>query len=276
MKGIVLAGGSGTRLRPLTEATSKQLLPVYDKPMIYYPLSTLMLGGVRDILIISTPIDLPMYRKVLGDGADLGLQISYAEQPQPAGLADAFRIGADFIGDDPVSLILGDNIFYGQALADILACGMTDVDGCTLFGYTVDDPRPYGVVEKDGEGRVVSIEEKPSRPRSSEIVTGLYVYSNDVVEIAHSITPSARGELEITDVNRIYLDQGRARLFSLGRGFTWLDAGTYDGLLDAAQFVRLIEQRQGIQIACLEEVALQMGYIDADTCYALGSKQQNS
>jgi glucose-1-phosphate thymidylyltransferase len=244
--------------------------------MIYYPLATLMLGGVRDVLIISTPTDLPLFRKVLGAGTDLGVQISYAEQPQPAGIADAFRIGADFIGDHPVCLILGDNIFYGQDLPNILTRGMVDVDGCTLFGYTVSDPRPYGVVEKDADGRMISIEEKPSRPRSSEILTGLYIYSNDVVEIAHRITPSARGELEITDVNRIYLDQGRARLLSLGPDFTWLDAGTYGGLLDAAQFVHLVQQRQGSRIACLEEVALRMGYIDADTCYTLGRKQQNS
>nr|ACB46493.1 sugar nucleotidyltransferase [Actinomadura kijaniata] len=275
MKGIILAGGTGTRLHPLTVALSKQLLPVYDKPMIYYPLSTLMLGGVRDILIISTPADLPMFRRVLGDGGDLGLRFSYAVQPRPAGIADAFRVGADFIGSDPVSLILGDNIFHGRELPGTLAESMVDVDGCTLFGYTVPDPRPYGVVEKDADGRLVGIEEKPARPRGSEIVTGLYVYSNDVVEIARRIAPSARGELEITDVNRVYLDQGRARLRSLGEDCTWLDAGTYDGLLDAARFVRE-EQLRGPRIGCLEEIALHRGYIDADACHALGRRQKNS
>lgn len=254
---------------------SKHLLPVYDKPMIYYPLSTLMLAGLRDILLISTPTDLPMFRKVLGDGSHLGIHISYAPQLQPAGIAEAFRIGADFIGDDPVSLILGDNIFHGRRLADLLARGLAQVDGCTLFGYSVKDPRPYGVVETDGAGRVVGLEEKPARPRSSEIVTGLYVYSNDVVELSRRITPSARGELEITDVNRGYLEQKRARLLSLGRGFTWLDAGTCAGLLEAARFVHRV-QRRGTRIGCLEEVALRQGYIDADACYALGRKQRNS
>ncbi|MFI6165078.1 glucose-1-phosphate thymidylyltransferase RfbA [Micromonospora haikouensis] len=275
MKGIVLAGGSGTRLHPLTVAFSKQLLPLYDKPMIYYPLSTLMLGGVREFLIISTPADLPLFRKLLGTGAELGLRISYAEQQRPAGIAEAFRIGADFVGPDPVSLILGDNIFHSPQLPGLLARSMAEVDGCALFGHTVADPRPYGVVEKDAEGRLVGIEEKPARPRSSEIVTGLYVYSADVVELAHQIRPSARGELEITDVNRHYLAQGRARLHSLGPDSTWLDAGTYDGLLDAAAFVRS-EQRRGIRIACPEEIAFRMGYIDADALYRLGSRRQNS
>lgn len=275
VKGIILAGGTGTRLYPLTSALSKQLLPVYDKPMIYYPLSTLMLGGVRDFLVISTPTDLPLFRKVLGDGAELGLRISYAEQPLAAGIADAFRVGAEFVGSDPVSLILGDNIFHSPELPDVLARSMKDVDGCTLFGHTVADPRPYGVVEKAPDGIVLGIEEKPSRPRGSEIATGLYVYSNDVVETAHRITPSARGELEITDVNRVYLAQGRARLHSLGPGSTWLDAGTYDGLLDAARFVRE-QQSAGGRIACLEEIALRMGYIDAAACYSLGKKHQNS
>ncbi|WP_431977282.1 glucose-1-phosphate thymidylyltransferase RfbA [Micromonospora haikouensis] len=275
MKGIVLAGGSGTRLHPLTVAFSKQLLPLYDKPMIYYPLSTLMLGGVREFLIISTPADLPLFRKLLGTGAELGLRISYAEQQRPAGIAEAFRIGADFVGSDPVSLILGDNIFHSPQLPGLLARDMAEVDGCALFGHTVADPRPYGVVEKDAEGRLVGIEEKPARPRSSEIVTGLYVYSADVVELAHQIRPSARGELEITDVNRHYLAQGRARLHSLGPDSTWLDAGTYDGLLDAAAFVRS-EQRRGIRIACPEEIAFRMGYIDADALYGLGSRRQNS
>ncbi|MFE3022069.1 glucose-1-phosphate thymidylyltransferase RfbA [Streptomyces sp. NPDC059256] len=275
MKGIILAGGTGTRLYPLTFALSKQLLPVYDKPMIYYPLSTLMLGGVRDFLVISTPTDLPLFQKALGDGAELGLRISYAEQPQAAGIADAFRVGAEFVGSDSVSLVLGDNIFHSPELPDVLARSMKDVDGCVLFGHSVADPRPYGVVEKAPDGRVIGIEEKPSKPRSSEIATGLYIYSNDVVEIAHSITPSARGELEITDVNRVYLQQGRARLHSFGAETTWLDAGTYDGLLDATHFVRE-QQRSGGRIACLEEIALRRGYIDAGSCYSLGKKHKNS
>jgi len=276
VKGIILAGGSGTRLHPLTVAISKQLLPVYDKPMIYYPLSTLLLGGVREILVISTPVDVPLFRKVLGDGSDLGLQISYAEQSQPAGIADAFRIGRSFVGADPVSLILGDNIFYGQGLSDLLIRSMAENEGCTLFGHVVSDPRRYGVAEIDSGGRLVGIEEKPVRPPSSEAITGLYVYSNDVLDIARELTPSPRGELEITDVNRVYLGQGRARLNSLGRGFSWLDAGTHDALLNAAQFVQVLEHRQGVRIACIEEIALRMGYIDAESCYALGLKQQNS
>jgi glucose-1-phosphate thymidylyltransferase len=276
MKGIILAGGTGSRLHPLTMAMSKQLLPVYDKPMIYYPLSTLMLGGVREILLISTPRHLPLFRQVLGDGSELGLSISYAEQPQPAGIADAFRIGARFIGTDPVTLILGDNIFYGQGLSDILQTGIANLTGCTLFGHTVSDPRRYGVAEIGAGGRLVGIEEKPTRPKSSEAVTGLYLYANDVVEIARELTPSVRGELEITDVNRVYIAQGRAQLNSLGRGFAWLDAGTHDGLLSAAQFVQVLERRQGVRIACLEEIALRMGFIDAESCYALGRKQQSS
>lgn len=275
MKGIVLAGGTGKRLYPLTFAVSKQLLPVYDKPMIYYPLSTLMLGGVREFLVISTPTDLPLFRKMLGDGAELGLRISYAEQPRAAGIADAFRVGAEFVGSDPVCLILGDNIFHSPELPEVLARSMKDADGCTLFGHTVADPRPYGVVEKGPDGSVIGIEEKPSRPRSSEVATGLYVYSNDVVEIAHGITPSARGELEITDVNRVYLERGTARLHSLGPDSTWLDAGTYDGLLDATRFVRE-RQRSGGRIACLEEIALHKGYISAESCYSLGKKHQES
>lgn len=275
VKGIILAGGTGTRLHPLTVALSKQLLPVYDKPMIYYPLSTLMLGGVRDFLVISTPTDLPMFQQVLGDGAELGLRISYAEQPQAAGIADAFRIGAEFIGTDPVSLILGDNIFQSPELPAVLTRIMADVDGCTVFGHTVPDPRPYGVAEKDAEGRLIGIEEKPSQPRSFEIVTGLYIYSNDVVEIARGIKPSARGELEITDVNRVYLEQGRAKIHSLGPESTWLDAGTYDGLFEAADFVRA-EERRGNRIGCLEEIAFRLGYIDADACYALGCKHHKS
>ncbi|MEV6846624.1 glucose-1-phosphate thymidylyltransferase RfbA [Actinoplanes sp. NPDC051411] len=276
MKGIILAGGRGTRLHPLTLAVSKQLLPVYDKPMIYYPLSTLMLGGVRDILVISTPVDLPLFQRVLGDGGELGLRISYAAQPQPAGIADAFRIGADFIGDDQVTLILGDNIFYGSGLPGVLQGSMTYAEGCTVFGYDVSDPRKYGVAEKDEDGRLIDIEEKPEHPVSSEAVTGLYVYPSDVVDIAQSLKPSARGELEITDVNRVYIRQGRARLASLGRGFAWLDAGSHDGLLNAGLFVQVIEHRQGVRIACLEEVAYRMGFIDNQACYSLGEKQRNS
>ncbi|MEV2218180.1 glucose-1-phosphate thymidylyltransferase RfbA [Streptomyces sp. NPDC050997] len=276
MKGIILAGGTGSRLHPLTMAMSKQLLPVYDKPMIYYPLSTLMLGGVREILLISTPTHLPIFRQVLGDGAELGLDITYAEQPQPTGIADAFRIGARFIGDDSVSLILGDNIFYGQGLSELLQTSVRDLTGCTLFGHTVRDPQRYGVAEFDAEGRLVDIEEKPARPKSSEAITGLYLYTNDVVEIARELAPSQRGELEITDVNRAYIALGRARLKAFGRGFAWLDAGTHDGLLSAAQFVQVLEHRQGVRMACLEEIALRMGFIDADSCYALGRKQQNS
>lgn len=275
MKGIILAGGTGTRLHPLTVAFSKQLLPVYDKPMIYYPLSTLMQGGIREFLVISTPTDLPIFRKVLGDGAALGLEISYAEQPRAAGIADALRIGAGFIGADPVALILGDNIFSSPDLPELLTRSLAEVDGCTLFGHTVLDPRPYGVAERDAAGRLVGLEEKPSQPRGSEIVTGLYVYSGDVVEVVRRISPSARGELEITDVNRIYLEQGRARIHSLGRDAAWLDAGTYDGLLDAAAFVRA-EERRGVRLGCLEEIALRLGYIDTDACYALGSKHHKS
>ena len=276
MKGIVLAGGNGTRLHPLTLALSKQLLPIYDKPMIYYPLSTLMLGGVREILVISTPTDLPAFRRVLGDGSEVGLELHYAEQPRAAGIADALRIGARFVGSDPVSLILGDNLFYGPGLSDLLSRSMRDVTACTLFGHHVRDPQRYGVAQTDAEGRLVGIEEKPSRPKSSEAITGLYIYPNDVVEIAREVVPSGRGELEITDVNRVYLGQGRARLHSLGRGYTWLDAGTHDGLLSAAQFVQVLEHRQGVRIACLEEIALRMGFIDVDACYKLGLRQQNS
>lgn len=271
VKGIILAGGSGTRLHPCTRAVSKQLLPVYDKPMIYYPLSVLMLANVRQILIISTPNDLPLYRQLIGDGSALGLEIRYAEQPAPNGLAEAFVIGADFIGKDSVALILGDNIFYGPGFSQTLRRCAEGLDGCVLFGYPVKDPQRYGVVEVDSDGRLISIEEKPAAPRSDRAVTGLYFYDNEVVGIARSLAPSTRGELEITDVNLRYLRAGRAALVDLGRGFAWLDTGTHDSLLEAGQFVQVVEHRQGIRIACLEEVALRMGYIDADACYSLGA-----
>jgi glucose-1-phosphate thymidylyltransferase len=270
VKGIILAGGSGTRLHPLTRAVSKQLLPVYDKPMVYYPLSVLMLAGIREILIISTPVDLPLFRRLLGTGEELGLDLSYAEQAQPNGLAEAFIIGRDHVGSDSAALILGDNIFYGHGLAELLQQEARTVTGCTLFGYEVRDPQRYGVAEADSTGRLLSIEEKPAAPRSNTAVTGLYYYDNDVVGIAASLTPSARGELEITDVNRAYLDKDSARLVLLGRGMAWLDTGTHDSLIEAGQFVQVLEHRQGVRIACLEEVALRMGYIDAAQVYRLG------
>ena len=272
MKGIVLAGGSGTRLHPITKAVSKQLLPVFDKPMVYYPVSVLMLAGIREILIISTPTDLPMFRRLLGTGEELGLSFSYAEQAEPNGLAEAFLIGRDHVGTDDAALVLGDNIFYGSDLAEMLQREASSVDGCTLFGYQVSDPERYGVAEADADGRLLSIEEKPTRPRSNKAVTGLYFYDNDVLDIAASLTPSARGELEITDVNLAYLAKGKANLVDLGRGMAWLDTGTHDSLLEAAQFVQVLEHRQGVRIACLEEVALRMGYIDADQAYALGEQ----
>ncbi|GAA4859473.1 glucose-1-phosphate thymidylyltransferase RfbA [Saccharopolyspora cebuensis] len=271
MKGIVLAGGNGTRLHPLTQAVSKQLLPVYDKPMIYYPLSVLMLSGIRDVLLISTPADLPLFQRLLGDGSRFGIRIDYAVQDEPRGLAEAFVIGADFIGDDPVALVLGDNIFYGQGFSRVLRNSARELHGCTLFGYPVRDPERYGVGEVDDEGNLLSIVEKPQRPASNTAITGLYFYDNDVVDIAKGLTPSARGELEITDINLTYLERGRARLTPLGRGFAWLDTGTHDSLVEASQFVQVLEHRQGVRIACLEEIALQMGYISPDECFALGA-----
>ncbi|WP_017976869.1 glucose-1-phosphate thymidylyltransferase RfbA [Actinopolyspora halophila] len=271
MKGIVLAGGSGTRLHPVTQVVSKQLLPVYDKPMVYYPLSVLMLAGIRDILLISTPADLPLFRRLFGDGSHLGLSIDYTVQPEPNGLAEAFVIGADFIGDDSVALVLGDNIFYGQGFSKLLQRSARELDGCTLFGYSVRDPQRYGVGETDSSGRLTSLEEKPSQPRSDKAITGLYFYDNEVVDIARSLSPSERGELEITDINSEYLKRDRARLTELGRGYAWLDTGTHESLLEAGQFVQVLENRQGVRIACLEEIALRMGYISAEACHALGS-----
>ncbi|MGX5187726.1 glucose-1-phosphate thymidylyltransferase RfbA [Streptomyces avermitilis] len=270
MKGIVLAGGTGSRLYPLTRALSKQLLPVYDKPMIYYPLSVLMLGGIKDILVISSPDHLEHFRRLLGDGSRLGLNIDYAAQQRPGGIAEAFLIGADFIGQDQVSLVLGDNIFHGMGFSHLLRSHTRDVDGCVLFGYAVTDPERYGVGEVDASGKLLSVEEKPTAPRSNLAITGLYLYDNDVIEVARGIRSSARGELEITDVNRAYLAEGRARLVDLGRGFTWLDAGTHDSLMHAGQYVQVLEKRQGVRIACLEEIAFRMGLIDADDCYLRG------
>ena len=264
MKGIILAGGSGTRLHPLTQAISKQIMPVYDKPMIYYPLSTLMLAGIRDVLIISTPRDLPVFQELLGEGGQLGMTFSYAVQEYPRGLADAFLIGADFIGRDKVALVLGDNIFYGQSFSAVLKRVAARDKGATIFGYYVRDPREYGVVEFDDNGKALSIEEKPENPKSNYAVPGLYFYDNEVVEIARNVKPSARGEIEITSINNEYLRRNALHVETLGRGFAWLDTGNHDALLDAADFVAAFQKRQGLYISCIEEIAFRRGFIDKE------------
>lgn len=279
MKGIILAGGSGTRLYPITKGVSKQLLPIYDKPMIYYPLSTLMLAGIRDILIISTPADLPGFRRLLGSGADYGIRLSYAEQPSPDGLAQAFIIGRDFIGDDTVCLVLGDNIFFGQSFDQMLRKSIEAAEKrgeASIYGYWVADPERYGVAEFDQTGKVVSIEEKPAKPKSNYAVVGLYFYPNSVVDIAANLKPSARGELEITSVNQTYLEQGNLSLQKLGRGFAWLDTGTHESLSEASTFIEVVEKRQGLKVACLEEIAFRRGWIDRQTLLSLAEPMKKN
>jgi glucose-1-phosphate thymidylyltransferase len=279
MKGIILAGGSGKRLYPVTIGVCKQLLPIYDKPMIYYPLSALMLAGIKDILIISTPQDLPRFINIFGDGSYLGLHFSYKEQPHPGGIAEAFLLGEEFIGDDNVCLVLGDNIFYGHGLTEVLRKASRDVEtvgGATIFGYYVNDPERYGVVEFDGEGNVLSLEEKPKAPKSRYAVTGLYFYDNGVIEVSKGVKPSKRGELEITDVNKEYLKRGKLRVGLMGRGYAWLDTGTHSSLLEAGEFIATIEKRQGLKIACVEEIAYKLGYIDKDQLIRLAQNYNHN
>ena len=276
MKGIILAGGRGTRLHPLTLTVSKQLLPVYDKPMVYYPLSMLMLAGIRDILVISTPEDLPLFRHLLGDGSKWGLKFTYAEQDQPRGLADAFRVGADFVGNEPACLILGDNIFFGHNLPEILKRAATLTEGALIFAYPVRDPERYGVAEFDENGKVLSIEEKPKQPRSHYAIPGIYFYDSQVVELAANLQPSARGEIEITDLNRLYLEKGQLRVEVLGRGYAWLDAGTHESLLQASTFIQAVEDRQGMMISCPEEIAFRMGYVDQAQLRTLADVMKNN
>jgi glucose-1-phosphate thymidylyltransferase len=276
MKGILLAGGSGTRLHPITRGVSKQLLPIYDKPMVYYPLSTLMLAGIRDVLLISTPEDLPAYQRLLEGGERFGIRIQYAEQPRPEGLAQAFIIGRDFVGDDRVALALGDNVFYGHGMQSVLLGAAAREEGATVFGYWVNDPERYGVVEFSGDGVVLGIEEKPAKPRSNYAITGIYFYDNQVLDIAAGLEPSPRGELEITDVNRVYLERRQLQVELLGRGVAWLDTGTNASLLQASNFVETIQERQGLKIACLEEIAFRQGYLSRDDLAKLGEEMKNS